>query len=73
MFMFGDNHEASAMLKANSDSGKATRRAAFFFMKALDHQLTMIGGGLSTFKLENVVPLMEARTETLLPATQKKA
>ena len=59
--MFGYTHQAAGMLKINNESGKTTRRAAFFFMKALDHQLTMIGGGLSTFKVDNLVPLLKPR------------
>ena len=57
--MLGDTHQAAGMLKINNESGKTTRRAAFFFMKALDHQLTVIGGGLSTFKVDNLVPLLK--------------
>ena len=57
--MLGDTHQAAGMLKINNESGKTTRRAAFFFMKALGHQLTMIGGGLSTFKVDNLVPLLK--------------
>ena len=47
------------MLKTNNDSGKETSRAALFFMRGLDHSLNMIGGGLATFKLDNLVPCLK--------------
>ena len=57
--MLGDTHQAAGMLKFNNESGKATRMAAFFFMKALDHQLSMLGGGLLTFKVDKLVPFLK--------------
>ena len=63
--------EARTKLNNYADCGKAKRLAALHFMKALDHALGFVVGGLNTFASIGSVPVLKP-SETKYVAARKR-
>ena len=56
---FNSISEAASKIRRSTNEGNVARRAAMHFLKAMDHSLSFVVGGLKVFQSKGTVPVLK--------------